>query len=164
MRPAPTRSTLAARDTPQEMNQGECVADRTLVYPIGEWEETYLGQSTLHGSATGPHESMLVRSTRWLPTIDATPADAGGDATPALAGASGGGHGGLRLLPATCVGHTTWTTRTDAAVEVVCRYLRCGEMIVRRTWLPASGAASGSIGTAGALHPVVCEEVFVRRA
>ena len=62
------------------------------------------------------------------------------------------------LLPASCVAHTTWTSRESDSAEAVARYLRGGEMVVRRTLFPrplSVMAASGEL-------PAVSEEVFLR--
>ena len=62
------------------------------------------------------------------------------------------------LLPAECVAHTTWTSRTDDTAEIVARFLRDGELIVRRTLLATPLRAYAGIGQPAR----VCEEVFVR--
>lgn len=139
---------------------------RVLVYSIGDWAETYRGDSVLFGS-TGPApvatgstgqdgacqqqsgaSALLVRRTSWLPQPEALPdaATAGEDESIRAAG----------LLPARCVAHTTWTSRTDHAAEVVSRFLRHGELIVRRTLVQTP------LRVHAATPRVVSEEVFVR--
>ena len=122
---------------------------RTLIYPLGDWEETYHGASVLFRDGR-PGE--LLRRTNWLPEPDASPQRRGeereGEAQ--LAGGC--------LLPPSCVAHTTFSSREFGSAEAVARYLRGGEMVVRRTYFPRPLSVMAATGEL----PVVSEEVFVR--
>ena len=64
------------------------------------------------------------------------------------------------LLPPSCVAHTTWTSRESDTAEATARYLRGGEMVVRRTLFPRPLSVMAATGEL----PAVSEEVFVRVA
>uniref|UniRef100_A0A7S4QYH0 Nudix hydrolase domain-containing protein n=1 Tax=Alexandrium monilatum TaxID=311494 RepID=A0A7S4QYH0_9DINO len=104
---------------------------RELVYPLGTWEERYEGDSTLFGSAGGTVE----RRTAWLPEANAQLSPEGAQ--------------GLLLAPSQ-VAHTT-ASATRLGHEVASRFLRGGELVLRRRFLPTAGSPA-----------VVSEEVFVR--
>ena len=91
---------------------------RTLMYPLGEWEEGYEGSSTIFGAAAGG--GTLRRRTAWMPMPDA---DAAGASVAA------------GLLGPCRAAHTTWTARQDGGVEVSARFLRRGDMVLRRTFV-----------------------------
>lgn len=122
-------------------------ADRVLLYRLGDWVEPFVGQSVLHGAAAHEAHSAsrigtLVRRTAWI----ALPACRTG----ALVSPTG-----ARAERAHTWAHTTWTSRTDAAGEIVCRYLLDDELVVRRTLLLCSPIEG---------HRVLAtsEETFVR--
>lgn len=106
---------------------------RELVYPLGDWEERYEGDSTLFGPAGG----SVKRHTAWLPEREADAAEE--EAAPHL------------LLAPSQVAHTT-TSATQLGRERASRFLRGGELVLRRTFYPSSGAESST-----------SEEIFVRR-
>lgn len=165
---------------------------RTLTYELGDWEETYVGGSTLHGKATTANAPVnaavgtLVRRTGWMlmpessPSVPSTtsfhspeshelepPSNESG-----LFGASGlttrspprspeaaPTGGGLPPRPRAAA-HTTWTSRTNLAGEIVSRMLydQGRRMLVRRTLMAQPVVANALAGR----PPIVCEEVFVR--
>lgn len=109
---------------------------RTLVYPLGEWEEGYEGKSTIFGAAEqSAGGGTLQRRTLWMPMPDA-------DAASASVAAG--------LLGPCRAAHTTWTARQDGGVEVAARFLRRGCMVLRRTLVQKEQ------------QPIVSEEVFLR--
>jgi len=141
-------------DTHQLTNDGRPTPHRTLIYPLGDWQEEYLGKSTLYGTFTTP--SLLLRSTRWLARPHPTNL---GAATTDRADAFGTEVEAMELLSASSVAHTTWSSRHNHTSEITSRYLRGPHLVVRRTWLPRdeeSGALLPGVA------PIVCEEVFVR--
>jgi len=105
---------------------------RTVLYPLGAWEERYEGDSTLFGPGGGSVERWTV----WLPApgADMVPGDADG-----------------LLLSPSQLAHTTAST-TKLGCEVSARFLRGGELVLRRRFMPSAGGS-----------PVASEEVFVRR-
>lgn len=109
---------------------------RELVYHLGAWEERYEGDAVLFGAGGG----SVQRRTVWLPepAADAVVEEA----APKL------------LLAPTQLAHTTSST-TKLGREVAARFLRGGELVLRRRFLPA-GSGSGAAAVAS-------EEVFVRR-
>jgi hypothetical protein len=121
---------------------------RDLVYELGDWEESYAGHSTLFGYA--PKGALLQRRTAWLSepkAIDPT----------AWATVQGDDAHRSRMLPPTCVALATWTSHMGSGKEVVARYLRGNEMVVRRTYFPLPLVEMISAN----LEPVVSEETFV---
>ena len=161
-------SKSAAAPPPQHLPGGARTAEgkrkRTVVYTIGDWTESYRGESVLFGSTgtdpaptgtgvTGPascdaSEALLVRRTSWLPQLEARPrmTRSVSEEESLVAG----------LLPASYVAHTTWTSRTDQTAEIVSRFLRGEELVVRRVLVRTPLRAYAE-------EPrVVCEEVFMR--
>lgn len=146
-------------DTPQTMNQevehppGAGPKNRVLVYHLGDWTESYRGASTLYGKSspeTGASSAsvtgLLVRRTGWMPEPEARPEQQLLEPNVSAA-----------LLPPACVAHTTWSSRTEHTAEIVARFLRNGEMIVRRTMVRTPLRAHVD------MQPIVCEEIFVRQ-
>ena len=126
---------------------------RLVVYPLGDWKESFEGSSVLYGDANLGSASLL-RSTGWLAEPDATPAEeVVVEADEAGSNASGQP---LRVLHPSCVAHTTWSSRHNKAAEITSRYMRDGCLVVRRTWLSQEGGNTPA-------RPVTCEEVFVRQ-
>lgn len=145
-------------DHPQTDESGT----RTLVYPLGDWVEEFIGSSVLHGvaschAAESNGVGELVRHTGWIAAHGATALE---HAAPAAAEPPTGAAATPLLCSATYA-HTTWTSRNDTVGEVVSRrLLPDGLLLVRRTYLSTPLRAAA---TAGCL-PVVCEEIFARLA
>ena len=177
----PTSWVVTTLDAAVDMNQeAHMGAHRRLVYPLGDWVESYLGVSTLHGAATrhtpmgtGTSDGTLVRRTAWMPrrsgllepslaaTRSHAPTSFGEDGSRSpeyTSSPEAAPTGALPPPPALCAAHTTWTSRTDATGEIVSRFLYKGRMIVRRTQVATPSVANALAGRV----PVVCQEVFVK--
>lgn len=115
-----TRTTSVPSGQPME---------RRLVYTLGNWDETYVGGSTLYGAAATAEAGHLRRRTGWLAEPDATSAAGDGNASGSC------GADAITFLPPSCVAHTTWTARHDGGAEIVSRYRRGDTLVVRRAWL-----------------------------
>jgi len=138
------------------------LVDRTIIYPLGDWVERFVGSSVLHGDvkAYGQTEGELVRRTAWTRVPPVAAVDGGVPHYVAEAArVESSAH--LHLAEAQWA-HTTWTSRTDHTGEVVARHLRaCGtELVVRRTLLVTPVVTRKP----GQKPPLVCEEVFVKLA
>jgi len=133
---------------------GAAEVQRVITYAIGDWVEPYSGASVLYGEAR-KGEEVIVRRTGWMAAPASMECGSVRD-PPATMGHAAGGD--PVLLPAECVAHTTWSSRSNDTAEVTSRFLRGGRMVVRRTMLctPLRRYAHQ------ADMPVVCEEVFIR--
>ena len=129
-------TTFAPNQDTNESSTGK--THRTLVYPLGDWEEVYSGGSLLYGSAGGSGKSngdgLLVRCTEWIPVSDAWKFEARALLPRSILAERPTGR---PSATSSLFAHTTWTTRTDHEAEITSRFLLEGHMIVRRTWLPS---------------------------
>lgn len=100
---------------------------RTLTYAPGIWEERYRGSATLFGDSGEDNEVILERETSYVPEVDANP------------------------IP---LAHLT-VTKGPKGVEESRRYLRDGQMILRRTLHPQQDSTQ---------PVVVSTEVFTKQS